>query len=190
MYQLLTPTDPKWTQVALADFDAFLSDHTSCERKASAVGLSFVVRYPDREKLILPMIQFAQEELEHFKLCAALLQKRGLSMPGDENDPYENYLLQYVRNGREERLLDRLLVNSVIEARGAERLELMADALTDPDLKAFYDKLSRAERGHQNVFIKMARFYFEETHIQERLEQFLKWEDQAIKQTPLTPRVH
>ena len=47
-------------------FDAFLIDHAACERKASATGMWFVVRYPDRPVLLDPLIAFAREELEHF----------------------------------------------------------------------------------------------------------------------------
>ena len=61
-----TPTDPAWVDTVVADFDAFLVDHAACERKASATGMAFVVRYPDRPQLLGPMIEFAREELEHF----------------------------------------------------------------------------------------------------------------------------
>ena len=63
--ELRVDTPKEWVNTALSDFDHFLIDHASCERKASAVGMSFVVRYPDRSALLEPMIQFAREELEH-----------------------------------------------------------------------------------------------------------------------------
>ncbi len=59
-----TPAD--WVSVVMADFDHFLLDHASCERKASANAMSFVVRYPDRKALLEPMICLAKEELAHF----------------------------------------------------------------------------------------------------------------------------
>ena len=44
---LIYSTPSEWTETALADFDHFLIDHANCERKASALAMSFVVRYPD-----------------------------------------------------------------------------------------------------------------------------------------------
>ena len=75
---LRVDTPHTWVATALSDFDAFLVDHASCERKASAVGMSFVVRYPDRPEIIEPMIQFAREELEHFHAVVRIVQARGL----------------------------------------------------------------------------------------------------------------
>ncbi|MBM4304945.1 MAG: tRNA-(ms[2]io[6]A)-hydroxylase, partial [Deltaproteobacteria bacterium] len=120
--KLKVATPSQWVDSALKDFDAFLLDHASCERKASAVGMSFVVRYPDRPEIIEPMISFAREELEHFHQVYKLISERKLLLPPDEEDLYVNKLMKQVRFGREERFLDRLLVSSIIEARGCERL--------------------------------------------------------------------
>ena len=35
--QLQSETSPEWIKVVLNDFDAFLVDHASCERKANAL---------------------------------------------------------------------------------------------------------------------------------------------------------
>ena len=58
-------------------------------------------------------------------------------------------LMQQVRPGRDERLLDRLLVASVVEARGHERLGLVADALPEGRLKSFYVNITAAEGRHR-----------------------------------------
>lgn len=183
-----TPTE--WVTAALKDFDAFLLDHASCERKASAVGMSFVVRYPDRPQIIEPMISFAREELEHFHQVYKLISERNLLLPPDEEDAYVNLLMKQVRFGREERFLDRLLVSSVIEARGCERLHLVADALPEGDLKHFYRRLARAEGTHQDLFVRMAHFYFPEEVIQRRLEEWLNIEAQAITSVPYRCALH
>ena len=158
--ELRIKTSSDWVETALKDFDAFLVDHASCERKASAVGMSFVVRYPDRPEIIEPMISFAREELEHFHQVYKLISQRNLILPPDEEDVYVNRLMKQVRFGREERFLDRLLVSSVIEARGCERLHLVADALPEGDLKQFYRRLARAEGSHKDLFVRLAEFYF------------------------------
>src|SRR5688572_10064028 len=102
MLELQVATPPEWAKFAIQDFDAFLLDHASCERKASAVGMSFVVRYPDRTDLIEPMIQFAREELDHFHQVYRLIAERGLTLANDEADPYVNLMMGHVRFGRED----------------------------------------------------------------------------------------
>lgn len=184
------PTPPEWAEVALSNFDTFLLDHAACERKASAVGMSFVVRYPDRALLIEPMIAFAREELEHFHQVYRLIEARGLTLEADAPDNYVNRLMALVRNGREERFLDRLIVSSVIEARGHERLHLITEALTDPGLKNLYQRLTRAEDRHKDLFIDLALNYFSELVVSERLEYFLECEAEAIQTVPFRSAIH
>lgn len=183
-------TSQDWTDCVLDNFDAFLADHAACERKASAVGLSFVVRYPDRPALIDPMILFAREELEHFHQVVRLMQKRNLPLPPDEPDPYVNSLMKEVRFGREERFLDRLLVSGVIEARGTERLSLLSQALDDPELKAFYQRLAKAEYHHLHLFHHLAKRFFPEQTVASRLAFWLSFEAEVVQKLPLRPAVH
>ena len=190
MFELRVSTPKEWANIALSDFDAFLLDHAACERKASAVGLSFVVRYPDRTLLMEPMIQFAREELEHFHQCYRLIESRGLVLSGDASDEYVNSILEKVRFGREERFLDRLLASAVIEARGFERLQLVAEALTDDGLKNFYARLARAEAHHRTLFAEMALQFFPEPVVRERLEYFLGIEARAISAAPFRAAIH
>jgi tRNA-(ms[2]io[6]A)-hydroxylase len=189
-FSLLTQTPPDWVEVALADFDAFLIDHASCERKASSVGISFVVRYPDRKALLDPMIQFAREELEHFHQVFRLIEERGLSLREDYPDEYVNLIMAEVRTGRDERLLDRLLVSAVIEARGAERLGIVAEKLSEPRLKLFYERLTRAEKHHQSFFIEMAQLFFAPEVVTERLSELLEKEAEAIRNVPYRSALH
>ncbi|MAA49517.1 MAG: tRNA-(ms[2]io[6]A)-hydroxylase, partial [Gammaproteobacteria bacterium] len=47
----LTPLNAsprEWITCVLADFDAFLQDHASAEKKASGMALSMVSHYPDK----------------------------------------------------------------------------------------------------------------------------------------------
>ncbi len=174
----------------MGDFDAFLVDHAACERKASAVGLSFVVRYPDRKAMIAPMIEFAQEELEHFRMVYAWVERRGLKLTADEKDPYLGGLMKAVRTGREERLLDRLVVGGVTEARGCERFLLLAGALPEGEMKEFYQEIYRSEARHVGFFLRMARFYFSESEVQERVNFFLDVDADLVRRLPVRAAVH
>jgi tRNA-(ms[2]io[6]A)-hydroxylase len=188
--ELRVPTTQEWLDCVLANFDVFLVDHASCERKASAVGMSFVVRYPDRISLLEPMINFAREELEHFHQVCRLIFRRGLQLAPDEQDPYVNDLMKEVRFGREERFLDRLLVSGVIEARGTEKLNLIATSHTDPEMRSFYQRLARAEYHHQNLFVGLAQDFFQDSVVQERLNFWLDQEEKAFRAAPIRPAVH
>src|SRR5262245_15608333 len=97
MLDLRVKTETDWLDAVFADFDAFLLDHAACERKASATGMSFVVRYPDRREMIEPMIEFSKEELEHFHVMYRIVAERGLALVDDYKDPYVNGLRSQLR---------------------------------------------------------------------------------------------
>ena len=190
MYELASRTPSDWADVALRDFNALLLDHAACERKASAVGMSFVVRYPDRPALIGPMIQFAREELEHFHQVYRLLAERGLCLGQDEPDEYVNLLMRVVRTGRKERFLDRLLTSSLIEARGHERLGLIAERLEDESLRNFYFRLTRAEGHHKDLFLEMAYLHFPKETVDVHLKELIPVEAAAIGAVPFRSALH
>lgn len=177
---LLSATDPNWVNVIIENFDTFLADHANCERKASSLAMSMVVRYPDRPKIIPALVELAQEELEHFGQVYELMEKRGVSLIKDEPDPYVNQLGKKMRHGREDRFLDQLLVSSLIECRGAERFRIIAEALEEPDLKHFYKVLAGAEAKHGHVFVDMALNYFSEDEIYPRLQELAECEAEIV----------
>lgn len=187
---LLIQTDPAWVAVILDHFDEFLRDHANCERKASALALSLVVKYPDRTRIIPPLIALAQEELEHFRQVYALLAARGLHLVQDTQDPYVNQLLSLLRHGREERLLDRLLVASLIECRGAERFRLLSQALADPDLKCFYRDLWAGEAKHGHQFAELALHYFAPDAVYPRFHELAEREAEIIQRLAWRPSLH
>ncbi len=184
-------TPSLWTEKILANFDSFLLDHASCERKAAALAMSFVSKYPDRRALIEPMVSLAREELEHFAQVYRLLVKRKVvHFPPYEKDDYVNSILAKLRSGREERFLDRLIMSGLIEARGYERFALLAQALEDIELRTFYQELSRRELGHYRIFFKIAEIYFSKADVNEAVNRIAEYEREAMSQTPLSSRLH
>ena len=125
-----------------------------------------------------------------FRDVLELMNERGLQMTPDEPDPYVNQLIQVCRHGREKRLLDRLLVASVIETRGAERFRIIAEALEDPELKAFYRDLWATEARHGDVFKKMALNYFDEDEIEARNQEIIDAEAEIIANLEWRPSLH
>jgi tRNA-(ms[2]io[6]A)-hydroxylase len=184
MIRLRLPTGPEWSKAVLADFDAFLANHAACERKASATGMLFVVRYPDRPALIDRLVSFAQEELEHFQRVWRLMERRGLRLVRDLVDPYADGLLAQVRHGRDERLLDRLLVAGILEARGCERFGILARALEEGEVLDLYRDFTRADARHQRLFVELAQEYFPDDVIRARADALLDVEADLVRSLP------
>jgi len=183
-------TDSQWATVVLADFDTFLLDHAACERKASAMAISYVVRYPDRDAIHEPMILLAREELAHFHRVFRLCQERGLRFAGDQKDLYVNGMLKATRQGRDEEFLDRLVVAGVVEARGHERFGCIAAALDEGPLKAFYAELTRSEARHAEIFLELAALYFPQDVIEERLDALLDVDADLCSRLPMRAALH
>jgi tRNA-(ms[2]io[6]A)-hydroxylase len=188
--RLRVKTKPEWILVVLKDFDRFLVDHALCERKASALAMSLVAHYPNKPDLVNSMVALAIEELEHFKQVYSLIAKRKLILGGDEKDEYVNNLRSLIRKPSEEYFLDRLLVAGIIEGRGTERFEIVANALEDSSLKNFYLEFWRAEARHHGLFIRLAKKYFPLTLVEERFNYLLDEEAKILEALPLRPAVH
>lgn len=190
--ELAAATRPEWVKTVLADFPAFLQDHADCERKASAMAMSFVAKYPDRLEIIPELIETGVEELEHFQQVYAHMAKRGIPLAKEmKPDPYIQGLMELCKSDPINRFLDRLLLASIIECRGAERFRLVCNALDhDPELESFYHMLWTSEAKHGNIFVKMALRYFPEQQVYERLQELNRAEGQLIEKLPLRPALH
>ena len=187
---LIYSTPSEWTETALSDFDHFLVDHANCERKASALAMSFVVRYPDKLKIIPDLIDLATEELEHFAETYQLMRARGLELAKDEQDPYVNELLKHARTGLHQRFIDRMLISSIVESRGAERFGLVAAAHPEAEIRSFYDRLYKAELKHAHVFVKMLLEYVDEDTVYSRLHELNETEAEIVERLPWRAALH
>jgi tRNA 2-(methylsulfanyl)-N6-isopentenyladenosine37 hydroxylase len=190
MLQLESATPRAWLDVVFSDFDAFLVDHTLCERKASAMGMSLVAKYPDRTLILEPLIAFAREELEHFHIMFRVLSERRLQLPADSKDAYVNGLRKLMRSEPALLLLDRLLVSAVVEARGCERLSMVTEALEPGALKQTYLELTRAEARHHALFFRLAECYFPPEQVKARARALFEAEATLLEGLPLRPAVH
>lgn len=188
---IIEPSKPEWIAAVMSDFDSFLQDHADCERKASAMAMSFVAKYPDRTEIIPELIETAVEELEHFQQVYELMEKRGVVLPKSMGkDPYVTQLIKRCHDGIKERFLDRLLIASVVETRGAERFKLVAEAQEEPDLQRFYKMLWVSEAKHGHIFVKMALNYFAKDKTYQRLEWWIEQEAEVINSLEIRAALH
>ncbi len=188
---IIVASKPEWLEAVLADFDAFLQDHADCERKASAMAMSFVAKYPDRKEILPELIDTGIEELEHFKMVHDLMRKRNIPMPRSMGeDPYVKALIKLCHSGRDERFMDRLLIASVVETRGAERFKLIAEALEQEELQKFYKMLWVSEAKHGHVFVKMALTYFAKDVVYDRLAWWIEREAEVLASLEIRAALH
>lgn len=187
---LLIGTNPNWIQAVLSDFDSFLQDHAAAEKKASGMALSMLSHYPDRILLVTKMTDLAIEELIHYREVLRWIHSRGLVTASDTKDPYVLGLRQVIRKETNSYLLDRLLTASVIEARGAERFALIADAIERPPLKNFYKSLAKSEARHYRLFLELAEEYFDSSVIELRWKEILNIEAEVVSKLPIRAALH
>ena len=188
--RLEIPTSPAWTEAVLRDFDSFLQDHASCERKASGSAMNMVSHYPDRKELVAVMIDLAREELEHFQQVYMHMASRGLTLGADRKDPYIRQLSLEYRKGSDAYFLDRLLVAGILEARGCERFGLIASALPPGPLKDFYREIARSEARHPGLVMRLALLYFDPAPVEARLEELLAAEARIVAALPPRAALH
>jgi tRNA-(ms[2]io[6]A)-hydroxylase len=189
---LKVPSSQAWLETVMADFDSFLQDHADCERKASAMATSLIAKYPDRQRIIPPMIETAIEELEHFQQVFALMQRRGVTLQTEmKEDPYIKQLMPLTHGGTpESRFMSRLLLGSVVECRGCERFKMVSEAQQDDDLKRFYKALWTSEAKHGNVFVELALVYFDKQTVYTRLHEMMEFEGEVIENLPIRAALH
>ncbi len=191
--RLRLPSDPRWVNIAEKNIGEILVDHAYCEQKAATSGISLIVKYPDKEKLVDEMTALVAEEWSHFERVLEELKKRNLPLGRNRPDEYVVELAKHIRKGglRERQLMDHLLVNALIEARSCERFKLLWKNIADEGLQKFYYELMVSEAGHYVSFVKLAKEYMPAEEVEARLQELLQIEAQIIRNlSPRADRMH
>ncbi|MEC4804574.1 MAG: tRNA isopentenyl-2-thiomethyl-A-37 hydroxylase MiaE [Jaaginema sp. PMC 1079.18] len=187
---LQQPTQEAWIEQAIANLDVILLDHSHCERKAASGALNLMFRYPSYRDLVYKLTAIATEELEHFSQVNQWLERRGIPLAPLNAPPYGAALKAQVRRHEPDRLLDMLLVSSLIEARSHERLGLLAQHCPDPELGKFYRGLMAAEARHYGVYWVLADTYCDRDRVKTRLEELAIVESEILSVLYHEPRIH
>ena len=190
---LKLPTDPRWVDLASISLEEILTDHAFCEQKAATQCISLIQLYPDKIELVNALSPIVTEEWGHFRMVWAEMQKRGYTLGRQRKDEYVNLLLQQEPkgSGSEEKLLNKLMICALIEARSCERFRLLSENLEDELLKKFYYKFMVSEAGHYRLFIDLAETYFSAEKVRKCWQQWLKNEENKLAQlSPRGDRMH
>jgi tRNA 2-(methylsulfanyl)-N6-isopentenyladenosine37 hydroxylase len=190
---LQLPTDPRWANLENISLEEILTDHAYCEQKAATSCISLIQRYSEKEKLVSELAPIVTEEWGHFRLVLNELKKRDLKLGKQRKDEYVNKLMEFQKKGgnEEERLLDRLLIFALIEARSCERFKRLSEGLNDDYLSSFYRRFMESEAGHYTLFIELAETYIEKEKVRIRWKEWLAYEKEIMQQLELRgDRIH
>ena len=187
------PTDPRWVNIAEKSIDEILIDHAYCEQKAASSGISLIVQYPEHEELVEMLTDLVAEEWSHFERVLEMMKKRGIKLDKNRKDEYVLAINQIMKKGgsREEQLVERLLLNALIEARSCERFKILHQNIQDEELSKFYFELMVSEAGHYHSFLDMAKKFVDEEKVMKRWDEFLQAEAEILKNLEVRPdRMH
>lgn len=177
------PTDPRWINIAEMNIEDILVDHAYCEQKAASSCISLIVQYPERSELLDVLTPVVAEEWSHFEQVIEQLKKRGYPLGQMRKDEYVIALGQILKKGgsREQQLVEKLLMNALIEARSCERFKLLWKNIPDEELQQFYYELMVSEAGHYHNFIELAKTYLPEDYVNQRWKEFLRAEAEIMR---------
>lgn len=190
MLCLKNKSNPEWVDSALKNLPSVIMDHAHSEKKAAGTGMSLLSTYFDKKEISLAMSNLVEEEIGHYRSVIKILDKMGLTLGRDEGDEYAKKLLSFVSKNEPQRMMDRLLTAGIIEARSCERLQILAENISDTELKNFYKELSDSEAGHYVTFVKLAKIYFEESEVKARLDELTQIEAEIVQKLPNKPLMH
>jgi tRNA-(ms[2]io[6]A)-hydroxylase len=190
MLHLASQTEPGWAAALRPHVTELLIDHAHCEKKAASTAVNLIFRYQPLVELMAPLSALAREELAHFELVLELLAERGETFAPRSPSPYASALYSAVRPEEPHRLLDTLLVCSLIEARSCERMRLLSEGLEDPQLVSLYGGLLASEARHHTTYVDLAVARFGRSDTEQRLGELAQHEAQILVQMPREPRMH
>ena len=101
--------------------------------------------------------------------------------------PTSGGLTREFRSGSAEYLLDRLLVAAIVEARGCERLALVAAGHPEGAIRDFYRTLARSEARHQDLYADLARRIFPAEAVNARWDELARLEERLLSRLPCRP---
>ena len=190
--RLKLPTDPRWAKIAEKNIEEILTDHAFCEQKAASTAISLLVTYPEYPDLVDAMAALAREEMSHFEMVHKRIRDRGLSLGRERKDLYVARINQFFpkTGDRSLRLVHRLLIAALIEARSCERFKVLSDNIEDQELADFYRKLMVSEANHYTMFLKFARDFGDREEVDQMWDQLLTFEAEVMKDFGTKEHIH
>jgi len=192
MLGLKLPTDPRWAHAAEMHLGEILTDHAYCEQKAASTAISLMITYPELSELVTEMAALAREEMSHFEMVHKRILERGLTLGRERKDEYVAVITRFFppHGDRMKRLVHRLLLAALIEARSCERFRVLSESVRDAELAQFYARLMASEANHYTMFLKFARQYGNREEVDRLWKELLAFEAGVVASFTNPERVH
>jgi tRNA 2-(methylsulfanyl)-N6-isopentenyladenosine37 hydroxylase len=190
MLSLKSPSPERWLAQVAAHLPDVLIDHAHCEKKAAGTALNLIFAYVEKTELCRELSAIVKEELEHFELVLALLERRGIRFRRLPPGGYGRQLNELVARQEPRKAVDRLLVAGLIEARSCERFDLLRQHVGDRELAEFYGSLFESEARHHSTYVRLAKLFAPEEQVHARLDSLAAEEAAIIARGDELPRMH
>lgn len=179
-----------WLPKIRANLGEVLVDQAHLERKAATSALN-LEKYKELHGQVRELNAIAIEELQHFDLVLGLLRERGIPFTNPQRSPWISGMMQAVRKGRREQVIDHLVVLALIEGRSCEKFQILATGVRDidPALADFYASLVESEGNHYATYLIMAR-HIDEAEADRRLDYLLDLDARLIREPNPLPMLH
>jgi tRNA-(ms[2]io[6]A)-hydroxylase len=179
-----------WLPKIRTNLAPVLVDHAYLERKAATTALN-LEKYGELSDRLSELNAIAIEELQHFELVLRLLRERGIPFGPPQRSPWINGMMNAIRKGRKQQVIDHLVVCALIEGRSCEKFQILAEGVRDLDapLADFYASLVESEGNHYASYLIMAR-HIDLDETERRLDFFLDLDAQLIRTPNPLPMLH
>ncbi len=179
-----------WLPKVRANLAAVLLDHAYLERKAATTALN-LEKYMELHDRLSELNAIAIEELQHFERVLQLLRARGIPFGPPQRSAWITAMMNAIRKGRKQQVIDHLIVCALIEGRSCEKFQILAEGVRDLDapLADFYASLVESEGNHYATYLIMAR-HIDEAEADRRLDFFLDLDAELIRQPNPSPVLH
>lgn len=179
-----------WLPKVKNNLAAVLIDHAHLERKAATTAIT-LEKYRQLFPRVHELNSIAIEELQHFELVLGILERRGIPFGQPFRSPWIRGLMQTVRNGVQQQVIDHLICCALVEGRSCEKFQILGQALReqDPELAAFYASLVESEGNHYAAYLIMAR-HIDEAETHRRLDWYLDLDAKLVREGNPLPMLH
>ena len=98
------------------------------------------------------------------------------------SSPWISGIMNTIRRGRNEQVIDHLLCAAMIEGRSCEKFQILAEALlaVDAPLAKFYAGLVDSEGNHYSAYLLMAK-EIDESETNRRLDFYLDLDAELVQ---------
>ena len=152
--------------------------------------LNLLLAYCDNEELSKAMSSMINDKLNRFQTNRELLKTLGIKFQRIQPTGYNRRLKELIINKEPQRVVDRLLVTALADARSNERFSVIANSCEDPKVAKYYKSLVDQDRENYVTYIDLASGYIDEGHVFERLDELANYEATLISDDGAKPRFH